>query len=218
MANTGGRPQLTPLAVLFDTTDDPPRMTAEHALRPHLGRDLGALANLPEPVRKAAIGAVIAATVELLDFNMIELLVDGWREHHDLTEAAHRTLAKPGATELVALATHRITVARQPSVDVMLDGQLVTTINFELTLQFEISAAVAEVSKGMIIALHSGRCDITVTLAVQGAEAFEKQKRIELPGVISLNQGIRLLDERDYAATPEIPAAAKADPAAAMPS
>ena len=51
----------------------------------------------------------------------------------------------------------------------------------------------------MMTALHSGRCDITATLAIPGAAAIQRQKRIDLPGVISLNHGIRLLEEEDYA-------------------
>lgn len=193
-----GQPE-TATAVLFGTTTEPPSVTAERTLGPHLRASLGVLAHLPETVRKAAIGAVIAATIALLDFNIIELLVDGWREYHDLTDAARHTLAKPGSTELVALATHEITASQQPSIDIVINGERVATLEFELTLVFDISAAVVGVSAGMMTAVHSGRCDITATLAIQGAEALNKQKRIELPGVLALEHGIRLLHERDYA-------------------
>lgn len=63
-------------------------------------------------------------------------------------------------------------------------------------------------------ALHSGRCDMTATLAIQGAEAIERQKRIDLPGVISLRHGMRLLDEEVYAKV----SAAKSGAAKQLPS
>jgi hypothetical protein len=189
----------TPVALLFGENDESQKAAAELGLGPLVRNKLGVLSRLPETIRDGAIAAVITATMALLQFDMIELLVDGWREHHDLTDAARHTLAKPQSTELVALATHRITVSRLPSVDLLLNDECVETVEFELTIQFDISAAVAGVSAGMMTALHSGRCDITVTLAIQGAEAIQRQKRIDLPGVISLKHGIRLLDEEDYA-------------------
>jgi hypothetical protein len=216
MVSTVAEPRETPAALLFGAGPEAgmelPQAAAERELAPHLSRNIGVLARLPETLRDKAVGAIIAAVFVLLDYNMIELLVDGWREHDDLTDAARHTLANPGSTELVALATHSITVVQKPSIDLVLNGERVATIDLELTLQFDISAAVAGVSAGMITALHSGRCDVTATLAIQGAEAIQKQKQIDLPGVISLRQGIRLLKEADYAKASNARTAAEGKP------
>lgn len=199
MTSTVACTQETAVALLFGADKESQAAAAQRDLGPHLRRILRVLGHLPETIRKEAVVAIIAATMVLLDCNVIELLVDGWREHHDLTDAARRTLAKPGSTELVALATHTITVSQQPSIDLLLNGEPVETVELEVTFQFDVSAAVAGVSGGMMTALHAGRCDITATLTIQGAEAIQKQKRIELPGAKSLKHGIRLLDEADYA-------------------
>jgi hypothetical protein len=198
MASTVAEPRETPATLLFGAGKKPPEAIAARALGQPLRKNIGILARLPEPLRSKAVGAIIAAVFVLLDYNMIELLVDGWHEHHDLTDAARHTLANPGSTELVALATHSITVSQKPSIDLLLNGELVATVELELTLQFDISAAVAGVSAGLLTALHSGRCDITGTLTINGAQATQKQRRIELPEVISLKQGIRLLSEENY--------------------
>src|SRR5262249_56568127 len=58
----------------------------------------------------------------------------------------------------------------------------------------------AEVSAGLLTAVHAGRCDITATLAINGVDVVTKQSRVELPGVIPLSPGIRLLPPQDYAA------------------
>lgn len=199
MTGTVGSRLETPMALLFGENDESQKAAAELGLGPLVRNKLRVLSRLPETMRDGAVAAVITATMVLLQFDVIELLVAGWREHHDLKAAARRTLAKPQATELVALATHRITVSRLPSVDLLLNDERVETVEIELTIQFDISAAVAGISAGMMTALHSGRCDITATLAIQGVEAIQRQKRIDLPGVISLKHGIRLLDEEDYA-------------------
>jgi hypothetical protein len=215
MTSTVASRRETAVALLFGANKESQEAAAQRDLGPHLRRNLGVLARLPETMRDRAVAAIIAATVVLLQFDVIELLVDGWREHHDLTDAARHTLAKTGSTELVALATHRITLSQQPSVDLVLNGERVETVQLELTIQFDISAAVAGVFAGMMTALHSGRCDITTSLAIQGAEAIQRQKRIDLPGVISLNPGIRLLDEEDYAKASTARTGAAREPPAA---
>jgi hypothetical protein len=57
---------------------------------------------------------------------------------------------------------------------------------------------VAGISAGRLVALHSGRCDITATLAIQGTDVLTRRAHLELPGVVPLSSGIRLLPARNY--------------------
>ena len=54
-------------------------------------------------------------------------------------------------------------------------------------------------------AVRSGRCDITATLAVQGTDLLVRRAHLELPGVISLRRGIRLLPVDEYPAGEDPP-------------
>src|SRR5262245_16595184 len=73
-------------------------------------RSLGqTLDDLPKSIRQAAVREATTAAAGLLDFDLIDVLVAGWRKHHDLTAAARRTMAAPGSVELVDLAAYRIT-------------------------------------------------------------------------------------------------------------
>jgi hypothetical protein len=193
-----GQP-FTAMALLGGTGEKSP---AEHVLVSALRSNPRALAGIPDVVRTVAMTAVATAAVGLLGFSLIELVVDGWREHRDLTAAARRTLARPGSTELVKLATHEITVIRRPYISVLVNGEDVATVEFDLTLTFVISVMVAGVSAGRLTALHSGRCDATAELAIQGAEVLNRQAELDLPGAISLGGGIRLLPEKDFLAVP----------------
>ncbi len=58
----------------------------------------------------------------------------------------------------------------------------------------------AGISGGRLVALHSGRCDVTAALAVQGTELTTGSARFDLPGVVAIGQGIRLLPAGEYAA------------------
>jgi hypothetical protein len=189
----------TGLDLLGGVAEASPQATADHVLEPALRDRPRILAGVPGPLRPAATAAVALAITGLLGFSLVELVVDGWREHHDLKAAARRTLARPGTTELVQLATHEITVTRQPHVDVLVNGDVVATVELELTVVFDISALIAGVHGGKLTALHSGRCDVTGTLAIQGTEVLTRQGRIEPSGAIALHEGIRLLPEQAYA-------------------
>lgn len=65
---------------------------------------------------------------------------------------------------------------------------------------FRVTALTAKISAGRLVALLSGRCDLTVTLAIQGTTVLTKQAHLTLPGAIPLGRGIRLLAAHHYPA------------------
>jgi hypothetical protein len=160
-----------------------------------LGR---ALAHFPPEARTAAVREVTAAAAGLLDVGLADVLITGWREHRDLTAAARRTLAAPGSTELVDLAEHEVTSTQEPYVSVLVDGHQVATVQLGLTVVCDVTAMLAGISAGRLVAVHSGACDITLTLAIDEAEVITRQTRLALPGVITVHRGIRLLPASAY--------------------
>jgi len=179
--------------------------SAAHAADPLAGQIMSAqtdldraLRRLPEATRKAAVAEAAATAAGLLDVRLDGLLLSGWRLHHDLTGAARRTLASPGSTELVDLIRHQVTAAQEPSVAVLVDGRQVATIELGLTVEFDVSALVAGVKAGLLVAIHAGSCDVTATLAIQGAEVQNGSTHFDLPAVLVVSPGIRLLPAADY--------------------
>jgi hypothetical protein len=198
---TPAAPTRTAIALLFGSAEDTAGELAHRILSGAEGGNLGsALQNLPEATREAASRQVSTTAAGLLDVNLADVLVAAWRKHQDLTAAARRTLAAPGSTELVDLAGHRVTATQEPYISILVDGHRVATIRFELTLVFDVSALLAEIHAGRLAALHSGRCGITGALAVQGIEVVSRQAHLDLPGIIPLRQGMRLLPADDYPA------------------
>jgi hypothetical protein len=76
----------------------------------------------------------------------------------------------------------------------------VATVRFGVSLAFEISALLAESKAGRLVALHSGRCVVTGTLAIQDINVITMRAHVDLPGIIALRGGIRLLPVHDYPA------------------
>jgi hypothetical protein len=196
----------TALDLLFGAGTDAAETLADEILSPGGGQDLGhALAHLPEMTRKAAVQEAATAAAGLLKVDLIGVLVRGWREHRDIVSAAQRTLAAPASTELVSMSAHEVTLEQRPSVSVLVDGQRVATLELGLSMVFEVNALLLLISGGRLVAVRSGRCEITATLAVQGADLLVRQAHLELPGVIPLGQGIRLLPAGEYPARADPP-------------
>jgi len=191
----------TALGLLFGPNTDAAETLASEILSPGGEQSLGrALDPLPEMTRKAAAQETASIAAALLQVDLIEVLVHGWREHRDIVSAARRTLATPGSTELVTMAGHEVTVDQQPAVKVLVDGRPVATLQLGLSIEFDVNALVLGISGGLLSAVHAGHCDITVTLAVQGADLVARHAHLELPGVVHIGRGIRLLPAGDYPA------------------
>ena len=194
-------PPRTATALLFGPDEDKPAAIAQLLRSADIGEDIrGALDRLPPLTREAAVGQVSSAAAELLNVNLADVVADGWRKHADLTAAARRTLAAQGSTDLVDLASHRVTAGQEPYVSLLVDGHRVATVRFRLSLVFEISALLAEVKAGRLVALHSGRCEVTGALAIQDINVITRQAHADMPGMIPLHEGIRLLPAHDYPA------------------
>jgi hypothetical protein len=203
-APTGGTPTgstPTALGLLFGPHADAAETLAGEILSPGGDQNLGrALEHLPEATRRAAAQEAASAAAALLEVDLIDVLVRGWRGHRDIVSAARRTLDTPGSTELVNMIGHEVTVDQKPSVSVLVDGQQVATLRLGLSIVFDVDALLLGISGGRLTAVHSGRCEITVTLAVQGTDLAVRHAHLELPGVIPVRHGIRLLPTGDYPA------------------
>jgi hypothetical protein len=206
MTTAGQDTTPTALDLLFGADTVAAETLAGEILSPGGDQDLGrALAQLPEMTRRAAVQEAATAAAGLLKVDLIGVLVRGWREHRDIVSAARRTLAAPASTELVSMSAHEVTLEQRPSVSVLVDGQRVATLELGLSIVFDVNALLLLISGGRLVAVRSGRCEITATLAVQGANLLVRQAHLELPGVIPLGQGIRLLPVGEYPARADLP-------------
>ena len=196
-AGVGSTPSA--LDLLFGPDTDAAETLAGKILSPGGDQNLGrALAYLPEMTRRVAVQEAATTAAALLKVNLTDVLVHGWREHRDIVSTARRTLAAPGSTELLSLATHEVTMDKRPSINVLVDGHRVATLELGLSVVFDINGVLLGIGGGRLTAVHSGRCEITGTLAVQGTDLLVKRARLALPGVFSLRRGIRLLPVGEY--------------------
>ncbi len=191
----------TVLDLLFPLGEGGPGAVVPGLLSPGATGDLScALENVPATLREAAARETINEAKGLLDVHQIGFLVSGWQKHRELIAAARRTMAAPGGIELVDLAAHQITATQHPAANLLVDNHRVVTVELGLSVVFDISPLVAGIRGGRLVAVHSGRCDVTATLAIQGTEVIGRQVHLKLPGIIPLGRGIRLLADHGHSA------------------
>ena len=147
----------------------------------------------------------------LLEVDLGDALVMGWRKHRALAEAAHRTLATPGSEEIVALATHRITWTASPAVDLLVSEVWVNTFEFELRVELDVLGLTAVVRGGQLVGLRGGECLVAATLTLEGGVLAEGEQRIDLTRTLWLRHPVTLL-------TPAEPESATAPGPAQRPS
>src|SRR5215470_15607220 len=194
-------PPQTVLDLLF--ASDGPRAVGPELLSPDAAADLDrALQNIPATLREAAVRETMNAARSVLDVDLIGFLVSVWQKYREITAAARRTLAAPGSIELVDLATHQVTATQRPAVNLLVDNHHVATVELGVSVVFNISALVAGIRGGRLVAVHSGRCDVTATLAIQDTKVISRQVHLELPGIIPLGRGIRLLTDHGHPVGP----------------
>lgn len=166
-------------------------------------RERGITESAIEGVRRLSTSAMHAVHYEIgavadgfLDLELGNIVVSGWRKYTEVVDAAKRTLAVPSSKEIVVLAAHRVSWSHHPSIDLLVDEVKVSTLVFELTVEFNLTGVVAVVQQGKLVALRGGQCELTVTLAWEGTPLLlPRTANIDLALVVALNPTIPLLRE-----------------------
>jgi len=174
----------TASAFLFDDEDTGralARALDEHGVLGSLDTALGLVA---QTTREAAGDQVAAVANGVLALDLGDLVIAGWRKQGQLAAAAERTAANPGTSELVELATHRVSSVHHPYVELLVNDVRVTTVNFELDLEFEVKALVATVRDGHLVSLHSGDCDLSATLTAEDIRLASRRQQFSLPVLV----------------------------------
>ncbi|MEV6415085.1 hypothetical protein [Kribbella sp. NPDC051718] len=152
------------------------------------------------PVRRLTRSAIavvdheVAAMAEdLLDLDLGDLLIAGWRKYSELTDAARRTIAVAGSREIVSLAAHRMRSTSRPRLDLVVNGATLHSFEFELDLAFEVTALEAVVRAGTLLRLNGGRCVVTGALSFDGLRLAEQQRAVDLELFLPLNPPVPLI-------------------------
>jgi hypothetical protein len=145
-------------------------------------------------VGRGAVGSQIATVAQgLLDLDIGEIVSEGWRRMDELTEAARRSVATPGSSEVVDLAKHSVSSKHSPQVELLVNDAVIANVEFELSLELVLKSVVATVRGGRLVEVHSGDCEITGKLSAGGRELAKRKAHYEVPSLLRLGDGIPLV-------------------------
>jgi hypothetical protein len=177
-----------------DDTSKIRQLLSEHDVVSRCGGDL---TRLTQHGRDAAEEQLASVTEGLLNLDLGDLLIYGWRTRERLVQAARKTRQIPGRREVVQLGTHRFTSAHNPTIELLIDGVKVHTFRFQLTVIFDIEVAALIVQHGQLTALKAGDGAVTCTLTLEmpggDVELVNQQRKINLHLIINIGHGIPLL-------------------------
>jgi len=177
--------------------DDTTRIRQLLSEKDVVGRCGGDLTRLTQQGREAAEEQLASVTADLLNLDLGDLLIYGWRTRDRLVKAARQTRQTPGRHEVVQLGTHRITWSYNPTVELLVDGVKVHTFRFQLTVIFDIDVAALIVQDGLVTAMKAGDGTVACTLVLEmpggDLELVNQQRKINLRLIINIGHGIPLL-------------------------
>ncbi len=166
------------------------RSLRERAVLSGVGHGLELLDASTRSLLDRELAAVIA---RLLDVDLGEVLMAGWRTHRALREAARRSVVTaPTGEELIELARHTVTSASAPQVDLVLNGATMTTVEVTVSISVQVDALVAVVRAGRLEGLRSGFCLACLQVEVEGQPVIDRERTFEATLHVRLGSGVDL--------------------------
>jgi hypothetical protein len=128
---------------------------------------------------------------QILSTPITEILAGGWNTYRSLRKYQDAKKYPPDEVILVPLKEHKISSSHKPRIEILVNDQLVGTIEFEIKLGLEIEMATLKIQGGKIREVEAGAITGTGTLTCGSATLLEcKSKRIHLPRVLSFGEGL----------------------------
>jgi hypothetical protein len=187
--------QLTAQVALFGNDQDGSALRRSGAWGKVTGSLGEVLGKLTPGGRRNAERELSGAMTRLLNLRLGDLIIAGLRRHPALVTAARATMNLPGSSEVVQLATHRIASAHRPSIDVVVNGIRLSTLRFEVGVDFDVDSAVGTVRDGRLVGLDLGRCVVRIALTCAGIPLASRDLPLDPAITANLGAGIPLLEE-----------------------
>jgi len=153
----------------------------------------GALGRMPDAAKKAVLDRVGTAASGLLEQSLTDVVGAAWSKHTALRDAAVATLAEPGAFREVELATHTVSFAHNPAVELRVGDSAIGTVTLQISVEMQIKGLKAVVRRGRLATINAGSSDIVGSLKLMDSRVAERRLTLELPLDLPLGNGIPLL-------------------------
>jgi hypothetical protein len=125
---------------------------------------------------------------DLLDINVVDVLLAGWKKHDEVRTQLRVTAADPSRTVLVYIGHHTLDSTHKPSIELRSQGRRLMELSFPIELAFEIGAIELTLRAGAITEIRSGEVKVRGTVKLESAVILERELApVRLPGRIVLD-------------------------------
>lgn len=156
-----------------------------------LSQTKDALAVAAASVRACVTREIATMAADFLDRDLATIAQDGWSKYRELLDAGAATRAS-GASQIVPLAGHQISLVERPTIDVVLGGISMSVVQFELAVLIDVVGLAAVVRSGWLKAFESGKCKLSATFRAAGILLGEQHAELDPHLALPLGTGIRL--------------------------
>lgn len=164
----------------------------EQALDEHL-REAAPNESLAAQALRLAAGEIAGRLQTILDFDVFEVLAQGWVKLRELQSYAGPGKLAPGATAVVNLGNHEITHTESPVVDLVVAGTPVSVLKLTVELTVQFKSVALSIRDAAIRSVAPGECMARVRLKYKRQTLKEESTpKLKLPGRIDLGDGIAL--------------------------
>ena len=177
------------LETFFGFRRDPARGSGEFAA---MEAGLPA-ARVEEAVKKAndnravpiSSAAFIAAIGGILNVPLLDIIVRAWNEGKLFQKYLDPQHYDPEEVISITLKQHEVTSTHRPKVEVVLNGQTIDSIEFQLDVALTLEGVILQVQGGNIRKVHSGRVKGKCTIKYENLILFEREtEAMDLPGSV----------------------------------
>jgi hypothetical protein len=137
--------------------------------------------------RNAVLDQVSQAVTNLLGLDVGREVVAGIGKYQEVADAARRTAGPPPSSEVLSLASRRLTSVYRPVVDVEIDGRLVHRLHLELRLVAVLHGVGVIVADGRITQVLGGYADVEVTFDLDSVRLGEWKGATPVPVTAPVN-------------------------------
>jgi len=133
--------------------------------------------------------ALIRSFASLLDIPLWDIIDKVWTEGKLFNKYCDAENYDRNELIIIGLKDHEISSKHKPSIDFLLNGKKIGSIEFQLDVTLTLTAAVLHVRGGDIEELQAGKIQGSATLAYKEVNLFtRKTKKMPLPGTIKFSK------------------------------
>lgn len=129
----------------------------------------------------------------LLQLDLGGILLRAWKTYSELLNYTDPHRYPPERSYLVALAEHEVKSNHKPALEILVNGEVLGKIPFQVDLALVLKGVVLKIQAGRIKTVRTGSCQARGSLKCENLLLLEKKTQvIELPGLIDLGEGVAI--------------------------